>query len=157
MILAKREFMQAAIDEACSAQQKGDYGIGAVVVKDNKIIVRAVNRSKLDGDATQHAEMVAIREASKKLKSRYLIGCVLYATHEPCPMCASAAVWAKMDGIVSGAKMEDMAQYRMKNGNEMWKWRTINISVSEVLEKGDPKLELVEGFMRKECQKLFHC
>ena len=148
--------MQAEIDEAIVAQRKGDYGIGAVIVRGGKILVRAVNRSKIDEDATQHAEIVAIQNASKKLSSRYLTGCVLYSTHEPCPMCASAAIWAKMDGIVFGAKMEDMAEFRSKNGNEVWKWRTINISTSEVLSKGEPKLHVIEEFMRKECRKLFH-
>jgi len=148
--------MQAAIDEALAAQKRGDYGIGAVIVKDREILVRATNRSKIDEDATQHAEIVAIQNASKKLGSRYLTNCVLYSTHEPCPMCAAAAVWAKMDGIVFGAKVEDMAEFRSKNGNEVWKWRTINISASEVLSKGEPKLHVVGEFMREECRKLFH-
>lgn len=148
--------MEAAIEEALRSRASGDYAIGAVIVRSDEIIARAVNRSKIDQDATQHAEMVAIREASKKLGNRYLEGAVLYATHEPCPMCAAAAVWAKMRGIVFGAKMEDMRDYHLKNGNEEWKWRVIHISAREVLAKGDPKLEIVEGFMRDECHTLFH-
>lgn len=153
---AERKFMEAAIEEAASARTGGDYAIGAVIVRSGEIVARAANRSKIDQDATQHAELVAIRNASKKLGSRYLGGCVLYATHEPCPMCAAAAVWAKMQGIVSGAKMEDMREYHLKNGNEEWKWRVIRIPAREVLTKGDPQLEIIEDFMRDECRALFH-
>jgi len=150
------KFMRVAIEEAMSARKNGDYAIGAVIVKDGQIIARARNRSKSDNDATKHAEMVAIQEASKKLKSRYLNGCILYTTHEPCPMCAAATVWAKMSRIVSGARMGDMAGYSFKNGNDDWKWRTISISAREVLEKGEPKVQLTEECMRSECRKLFY-
>lgn len=150
------KFMKAAIEEAVNAQEKGDYAIGAVIVKDGKIIARAQNRSKIDNDATKHAEMLAIQEASKKLKSRHLNGCILYTTHEPCPMCASAVVWAKLSRIVYGARTEDLAGYSFKNGNDDWSWRTIRISAREVLEKGEPKVQMTEECMRAECRKLFH-
>ena len=127
--------MEAAIAEAISARSRGDYAFGAVIVRDGEIIARATNRAKIDKDATQHAEVAVIREASKKLQSRYLEGCVLYTTHEPCPMCAAAAVWANMKGVVSGAKIEDIWSYHLKNGNAEWKWRVINIPAREVLSK----------------------
>lgn len=160
MIQAREEFMRAAIDEAIKARESGDYAIGAVIVKRDKIIARGTNRSKVDKDATQHAEMVVIREASRQLGSRYLENCILYTTHEPCPMCASAAIWAKLEGVVCGAKIEDMAEYGAKNGDVVWKWRVINIPASEVfskvLDKEKRKVELAEGFMREECKELFH-
>ena len=156
MIQPQENFMRAAIEEGVRARQNGDYAIGAVIVKGERIITRSTNRSKIDKDATQHAEMVAIKEASKVLGSRYLEDCILYTTHEPCPMCTTATVWAKMKGIVSGARMEDMADYRIRNGNEDYQWRTIHIPAREVLAKGEPKLEIVEEFMRDECRSLFH-
>ncbi len=156
MIEPKREFMEAAIKEALKAKNLGDYAVGAVIVKDGKIIAKGMERTKIDNDPTGHAEVVAIVEASKILKTRHLTNCILYTTHEPCPMCASAAIWAKMKGIVSGAKMEDMREYSQRNGNKEWAWRTIDIPCSEVLEKGTPGLFLVEGFMRQECKELFH-
>lgn len=156
MLQPQEKFMKAAVDEAIRARENGDYAIGAVIVCDEQVIVRSTNRSKIDQDATQHAEIVAIREASRLLGSRYLENCILYTTHEPCPMCASAVVWAKMKGLVFGARMEDMAEYRVNNGNKDWKWRTINISSREVLTKGDPQVDLVEDFMRNECRMLFH-
>ncbi len=148
--------MQMAINEAKRGRSAGDYAIGALVVKDETIIVCDSNHAKIDQDSTQHAEMVVIREASKKLGSRFLQGCILYTTHEPCPMCASAAIWARMEGIVFGATLQDMINFRESNGTREWTWRTINITAAQVLEKGNPQLILVEGFMREECQKLFH-
>lgn len=152
----KKEFMDAAIKEAEKSRNGKDYSIGAIIVKENKIIARGGNRVKIDHDPTSHAEIIAIREASKTISNRHLNGCVLYTTHEPCPMCAAAAVWAKLDGIVFGARMEDMVDYKLKNGNDNWSWRTITVSASLILKKGDPKLFLVEEFMREECKKLFH-
>ncbi|HLC37529.1 MAG TPA: nucleoside deaminase [Candidatus Nanoarchaeia archaeon] len=156
MIQPAEKFMKAAIEEAIKSKEKGDYAVGAVIVKDSKIIIRVGNRVKLDQDPTNHAEIIAIREASRLLGSRHIKDCILYTTHEPCPMCSSAAIWAKMEGIVYGAKIEDMENYRIQNGNKELSWRTINIPTSQILEKGDPKLLLIEGFMREECKKLFH-
>jgi len=156
MVKPERKFMEAAIEEAKNARQRGDYAFGAIVVRGDEIIARATNRSKIDKDVTQHAEVVAIREASRKLGTRYLEQCVLYTTHEPCPMCAGAAVWANMQGVVSGAKIEDISNYSLKNRNAEWKWRVINIPAREILSRGDPKVEIVEEFMRDECCSLFH-
>jgi len=148
---AKKEFMQKAIEIAKESAKKGDYALGAVIVKDDKIIAIGTTNLKHENDPTVHAEIVAIRNACKKLNSKYLEDCILYTTHEPCPMCASAAIWAKMKGIVFGALVEDAKQKQGKN----FSWRQIDISCKEVLAKGIPKLELVEGFLREECLKLF--
>ena len=103
-----KQFMKLAIDQAKHACTNGDYAIGAVIVKDNKVIAIASNKVRIQEDATCHAEMIAIRKAAKLLNSRHLLGCILYTTNEPCPMCTSASVWAKLDGIVWGTRMEDM-------------------------------------------------
>ncbi len=152
----ERRFMEAAIEESIKARESGDYGVGAVIVRDGKIIVRAGNRAILDKDSTQHAEVAAIRKASKLAGSRFLEGCILYTTHEPCPMCASAVIWARMEGIVFGATIEDMTEYRKKHATKERTWRTIDIKASEIVSRGDPKPFLIEGFMRDECKKLFH-
>jgi tRNA(Arg) A34 adenosine deaminase TadA len=155
-ITPRKEFMAAAIEKAMRTKTKGDYAFGAVVVKGGKIVSTGGNHVKRDSDPTRHAEMVAIHRASKILATRHLKGCVLYSTHEPCPMCTSAAIWAKMDGIVFGAKITDIDAHRKKNGNEEFEWRTISIPCAVVAEHGDPKIAVVEGFMRKECMQLFH-
>lgn len=148
--------MILAIEEAQRAQQKGDYAVGAVVIKNDSLLSLAGNAVKVLQDPTLHAEIVAIRQATKKLGTRHLEDCILYTTHEPCPMCSGAAIWARMKGIVFGARMEDMASYCLENGNKNWSWRTIHIPASTIIERGEPKLFLVENFMREECKKLFH-
>ncbi len=150
--------MQAAIFEALKAKKKGNHAVGAVVVKNEKIIARGGNSSRSQKTPAQHAELVAIFAASKVLKSRHLEGCVLYTTHEPCPMCMAATIWARADAVIYGAKIADMAAYRRKNPNGNYTWRTIRISAKEILDKSQPKsnVRLVGGFMRDECRQLFH-
>lgn len=75
------------------------------------------NRSKRDENPIAHAETLAIIEASKILKKRHLKNCILYTTHEPCPMCASVAVFARLKGVVYGARYQDMKEYKKKNVN----------------------------------------
>ena len=147
----KEEFMRKAIAIAEEAAKAGDYAIGAVIVKDNDIIAVGKNKLKSHNDPTLHAEIDVIRNACKELSQPYLQGCVLYTTHEPCPMCTSTAIWAKMKGIVFGIPYS----VAIENGNKRFSWRQIKISCKEVLEKGEPRLELVESFMMDECMKLF--
>jgi len=148
--------MELAIKAAQLAQRQGDYAVGAVLVKDDKVIAKCSNRSKRDESPIAHAETLAIIEASKILKKRHLNGCVLYCTHEPCPMCASVIVWARLNGVVYGARYQDMKKYRKKNANHRYLWRTIDIPSREIFTKSTEKIERVKDFMRKECIQLFH-
>lgn len=108
MIKPKKKFMQLAIKEAETAHQHNDYAVGAVLVKGSKIIVTAANRSKRDESPIAHAETLAIMEACKKFKNRHLPDCVLYCTHEPCPMCAAVIVWTRLKGVVYGARYQEL-------------------------------------------------
>ncbi len=150
------KFMRAAIAEAEKSQKEGDYAVGAVLVINNKIVARASNRSKRDESPIAHAETLAILEASQKFKSRHLKSAILYTTHEPCPMCAAVAVWARLRGVVYGARFDDMKKYRQKNGNKDYLWRTIDIPCKKIFDKSTEKIILVPDFLRTECQKLFH-
>lgn len=159
MIIPQENFMEAAIKEAKKALKKGDYGIGSVIVKDNKIIARARETLKSKPDPVNgHAEIGAIRKACKKLNSGYLKECIIYSTHEPCPMCASALYWAKIKGIVYGITREDMIEHMNKKVNEKFAWRQINIPCQDIIEKGIPdmNIKILRGFMRKECLKLLN-
>jgi tRNA(Arg) A34 adenosine deaminase TadA len=149
-------FMELAIHEALRARAAGDYAIGAVVTLHDCIIASSGNRIVQDTDPTQHAEIAAIRMASQRLGTRHLRNCVLYTTHEPCPMCTAAAIWARMNGIVSGATIADMTHYRLNRGNDTWTWRTISISANHILLNGDPTLFHIDGFLRDRCAELFH-
>jgi tRNA(adenine34) deaminase len=95
--------MAAALEEARAAGAAGEVPIGAVVVRGGEIIARGANRTLRDNDATTHAEVVAIREASRALGTWRLSGCTLVVTIEPCAMCAGAIVLARLDRVVFGA------------------------------------------------------
>jgi len=97
-------FMRQALKCAQQAFQKGEVPVGAVIVKDGKIIARGFNKSIKLNDATAHAEIIALRKACKKLKNYRLNGCSIYVTIEPCPMCAGALVLARFKEIYFGAK-----------------------------------------------------
>lgn len=95
--------MAMALDEARAAAEIGEVPIGAVVVCDGVVVARAHNRREVDHDPTAHAEMLAIREASSKLGRWRLSDCTVYATLEPCPMCAGAMHAARIGRLVYGA------------------------------------------------------
>jgi tRNA(adenine34) deaminase len=95
--------MTAALEEARSAAAAGEVPVGAVVVYGGEIVARASNRTVRDQDPTAHAEIVALSAASRVVGSWRLSGCTLYATLEPCAMCAGALVLARVDRVVFGA------------------------------------------------------
>lgn len=98
-----RSFMGLALDEARAAAGRGEVPVGAVVVQGEKVLARAGNRTRELADPTAHAEMLAIREACAALGSERLIGCDLYVTLEPCPMCAAAISAARVGRLYFGA------------------------------------------------------
>jgi tRNA(adenine34) deaminase len=96
-------FMGAALAEAAEAAILGDVPIGAVIVRDGRIIARGQNRREVDRDPTAHAELLALRQAARHLGGWRLSGCSVYVTLEPCPMCAGALLLARVDRLVYGA------------------------------------------------------
>jgi len=106
-----RKFMAEAIrlsEEMMLAGKGGPFG--AVIVKDGKIISKGYNQVLTTNDPTAHAEIVAIREASKKLNTFNLKGCILYSSCEPCPMCLAAVYWAGIETLYYGNTKEDAAE-----------------------------------------------
>lgn len=105
-----KEFMEVAIDLSDDNFDK-NYGgpFGACVVKDGKIIGKGINRVIKNMDPTAHAEIVAIREACKSIKSHDLSGCELYTSCYPCPMCLSAIIWSNIKKVYYGNTKEDAA------------------------------------------------
>jgi tRNA(adenine34) deaminase len=95
--------MAVALDEARLAAAAGEVPVGAIIVRDGGVIARAGNRTLRDGDATAHAESLAIRAANAAVGGWRLDGCTLYVTLEPCAMCAGAIVLARVDRVVFGA------------------------------------------------------
>jgi tRNA(adenine34) deaminase len=98
-----RSFMGLALEEARAAASRGEVPVGAVVVQGERVLARAGNRTRELSDPTAHAEMLAIREACAALGSERLIGCDLYVTLEPCPMCAAAISAARVGRLYFGA------------------------------------------------------
>ena len=102
----KEKFMKEALKEAKKAYDKLEVPVGAVIVKDGKIISRAHNLKETKFDTTKHAEILAIQKASKKLNSWRLIDCEMYVTLEPCSMCAGALINSRIKKIYIGTSDE---------------------------------------------------
>ena len=98
--------MKEALKEAKKAYDKKEIPVGAVIVKDNKIIARGYNRKEEKNDTTKHAEIIAIQKASKKLNSWRLIDCEMYVTLEPCSMCAGALIQSRIKKVYIGTMDE---------------------------------------------------
>ena len=96
-------FMKKALQEAETAFEKDEIPVGALIVIDNKVIARGHNLTEMLNDVTAHAEMQAITAAANFLGGKYLVGCTLYVTLEPCQMCAGALYWSQISKIVFGA------------------------------------------------------
>ena len=101
--LTHRVWMEHAIAEAELALEHDDVPVGALVVRNGRVIARGHNRREVDADPTAHAEMIAVRQAATELGTWRLDGCTLYVTLEPCTMCAGALVLARLPALVYGA------------------------------------------------------
>lgn len=98
------KYLSRALELAKQAGADGEIPVGAVIVRDGRIIAEACNRREADGDATAHAEILAIRSACRALGGWRLPDCTLYVTLEPCPMCAGAILAARIDRVVYALK-----------------------------------------------------
>lgn len=134
-------FMQKALKQAEVAYKKGEVPVGAVVVKDGKVTSRGYNLRETTNDPTAHAELLAIKKASKKLDSWRLSGCTLYVTLEPCPMCSGVIVNSRIDRVVFGA-------YDQKAGCCTTLYHLCND------ERFNHRAEILGGVMEEECAKI---
>jgi tRNA(Arg) A34 adenosine deaminase TadA len=103
----KKKFMAKAIELSINSANTIGGPFGSVIVKDNKIIAEGSNKVTFSNDPTAHGEVVAIREACKKLNTFDLSGCEIYTSCEPCPMCLSAIYWSRLDKIYYANTRED--------------------------------------------------
>ena len=103
----KNEFMKRAIQLSIDSANNGGGPFGAVIVKNDKIIAEGSNKVTTTNDPTAHGEIVAIREACKKINNFNLSGFEIYSTAEPCPLCLSAIYWARIDKIYYANTRED--------------------------------------------------
>jgi tRNA(adenine34) deaminase len=121
------------------------FGSSIVHSKSGKLLLRALNAVAREFDPSSHAEVRAIRRATKKLKNISLSGYTLYTTCEPCPMCMSTALWAGLDRVVYGATIEDANRH----------CRQIHIAATEVVERSDMRCIVDGPVLREQCYALF--
>lgn len=135
------KFMHYALNEARKSYRKDEIPVGAVIVKDGKIIARGHNLKETKKDTTNHAEIIAIKKASKKLNSWRLTGCTMYVTLEPCTMCAGALIQARLDKVVIGTMDEKTGACG---------------SVLNVLQdyKFNHSVDVEKGIMETECKEI---
>lgn len=132
----KEQFMRAALAEAQKASDKQEVPIGAVVVCNDVIIARGHNLTETLRDPTAHAEMQAITAATDWLGGKYLTGCTIYVTIEPCGMCAGAIGWSQASALVYGARDEKKG-YTKISGSLL-----------------HPKTKVEAGILEDECREL---
>lgn len=129
-------FMRQALDEAQQALQRDEVPVGAVIVCNDRIIARGHNLTETLTDVTAHAEMQAITAAANFLGGKYLTGCTLYVTVEPCVMCAGALGWSQISRIVYGAADEKRGFTRF---------------APDALH---PRTEVISGVLEADCSEL---
>ncbi len=135
MILDDEYFMRQALAEAEKALAADEVPIGAVIVANGRIVARSHNMVERLNDVTAHAEMMAFTAAAEAIGGKYLKGCTLYVTLEPCTMCSGASYWTQIERIVVGAKDE-------KRG-----------FLSQGI-KLHPQTEYVQGVLADECSEI---
>ena len=135
------KFMKEALKESQKAYEKLEVPVGAVIVKDGKIIARAHNQKETKKDTTKHAEMLAIQKASKKLESWRLIDCEMYVTLEPCSMCAGAIINSRIKKIYIGTLDK-------KTGAA---GSVFNLFEDYVFNH---KVEIEKGILQKDCEQI---
>ncbi len=133
-----KDFMNLAIKQAEEALNKGEIPVGAILVYNNEIVAKAQNQVELLRDATAHAELILVSSASEYSQTKYLNGCTLYVTLEPCAMCAGAIGWGQVSRLVFAAS-DPMKGYRTTAPNVL-----------------HPKCEVVHSVLEEESKQLLH-
>lgn len=140
------KWMSLAIEEARAGIASGQSPFGAVVVRKDALVAGGHNHVWQRTDPTAHAEVVCIQNAARVLKSIDFSGCVMYTTCEPCPMCASAIHWSKLDAVYYGATIDDA----QKAG-----FTELTLPASEVYRIGGSGVRIRGEVMARECAALF--
>ena len=141
----KNKFMQRAIELSIESINSGGGPFGSVIVKDEKIISEGMNRVTVDNDPTSHGEIVAIRNACKKLNTFNLSNCSLYSSCEPCPMCISAIYWSRIGKVYYANTRDDAKKINFDD----------SLIYSEIPKKNEDKKIPIKQMMRNEALKAF--
>lgn len=138
--------MRSSLDQARISRRTGNKGYGAAVVLGEQVLACRHDTASSERDPSLHAELNAIRDASRILGTADLSGCVLVSTCEPCPMCSSLAVWGNLGAIFYGASIETTAT--------LGKMR-IRVPAQEIAARSPVRLEVVGGVLEEECLSLY--
>ena len=141
----KNKFMKRAIELSKESINSGGGPFGSVIVKDEKIISEGMNRVTVDNDPTSHGEIVAIRNACKKLNTFNLSNCSLYSSCEPCPMCMSAIYWSRIGNVYYANTRDDAKKINFDD----------SLIYSEIPKKNEDKKIPIKQMMRNEALKAF--
>lgn len=148
--MTHKDYMKYAIEEAYEGINNRHGGpFGCVIVQDGKVIGKGHNRVLINGDATCHGEMEAIRDASKNIGSHDLSGATLYTTAAPCPMCKGAILWANIDKVYYGCNVNDTDNIGFRDELFYSKWNESDDNYGEELDR-DSCLQLFEDYTKKE-------
>ena len=142
---SKNNFMLRAIELSINSVNGTGGPFGCVIVKEDKIIAEGFNKVTFSNDPTAHAEIVAIREACKKLNTFNLSGCDLYASCEPCPMCLSAIYWSHVDNIFYANTREDAKKINFDD----------SLIYSEISKKNQDRKIPIKQILRDEALEAF--
>ena len=141
----KNKFMQRAIELSIESINSGGGPFGSVIVKDEKIISEGMNRVTVDNDPTSHGEIVAIRNACKKLNTFNLSDCSLYSSCEPCPMCMSAIYWSRIEKVYYANTRDDAKKIEFDD----------SFIYSEISKENKDRSILMEQILRDEALEAF--
>lgn len=150
-----KRFMRKAIDEAIGAGKRGDYAMGAVMVKNGRIVALGGNRVKAKNDSSKHIELEIVQYCKGMVRERYLDGYVLYSTHEPCFLCLGACWWTGIREIYYGITQKQLDEYGKRYGTSNLRYRSSPVSSPGIIKKYrlPIKMELVENEMCKKALK----
>ncbi len=138
--------MRLALEEARQSRVEGNKGYGAVAVLGRKVLARTHDTTASQRDPSLHAEVNAIRQATRVLNDDNLSGVILFSTCEPCPMCSSLAVWANISAMVFGATIEQTAaKGKMR----------ILVPAREIVARSPVTIEIFQGVLEQECLNLY--
>ena len=141
----KNKFMQRAIELSIESINSGGGPFGSVIVKDEKIISEGMNRVAVNNDPTAHGEIVAIRNACKKLNTFNLSNCSLYSSCEPCPMCMSAIYWSRIGKLYYANTRDDAKKINFDD----------SLIYSEISKKNEDRKIPIKQMLRDEALKAF--
>lgn len=141
LIQHHQKYMVQAFKLAEEAYDEGEIPVGAVIVHDDRIIGKGYNQIQRLTDPTAHAEILAISAACSTIENKYLENCAIYVTKEPCPMCAGALVWSKIDRIIYGASDAKAGAcgsvFNLASNNKL-----------------NHRIEVIQGVMERDCESI---